>query len=328
MWANQEVARFGERLRALASNEEEEKKVGFYGLDVYSLWSSMVAVIAYLDQFDPAAARVARRSYECFAPYGEDERAYARATLLVPHDCRDEVARVLATLVDKAPRHVHDAGREARFDAEQNARVAKNAEHYYRTMIGGGAASWNIRDAHMMETLDALMELHGPGAKAIVWAHNTHIGDARFTDMVDQGEYNLGELVRERHGEDEAVLVGLSTHRGSVIGGRAWDAPYERMRVPAAREGSLEDAIHRGCGQDALFLMNDAREIDVLHEERGQRAIGVVYHPEYERLGNYVPTVVPRRYDALLHVEETHALAPLHPERPAALVPETYPTGM
>jgi erythromycin esterase len=328
MWANQEVMRFGERLRALASETDEEKKVGFYGLDVYSLWSSMVAVIAYLEQADPEAARAAKRAYECFAPYGQDERAYARATVLVPHDCQDEVVRVLSTLVDKAPRHAHDSGREARFDAEQNARVAKNAEHYYRTMIGGGAASWNIRDAHMMETLDHLMELHGPDAKAIVWAHNTHVGDARFTDMIDQGEYNLGELVRERHGEDETVLVGFSTHRGSVIAGRAWDAPYERMRVPPAREGSLEDAIHRGWGQDGLFVLADGAEHEVLQEDRGQRAIGVVYQPEYERLGNYVPTNVVRRYDVLLHLEETHALSPLHPERPAALVPETYPSGM
>jgi erythromycin esterase len=328
MWANHEVERFAERLHALASNAAEDDKVGFYGLDVYSLWSSMVAVVAFLEGVDPEAARVAGRAYECFAPYAEYERAYARATMLVPHDCRAEVARVLATLVDKAPRHVRDAGREAQFDAEQNARVAKNAEHYYRTMIGGGPASWNIRDAHMMETLDALADLHGPKAKVIVWAHNTHIGDARFTDMVDEGEYNLGQLVRERHGEDQSVLVGFGTHRGSVIAGRAWNARYERMRVPPAREGSLEDAIHRGWGKDGLFVLADAAKYDVLQEDRGQRAIGVVYRPEHERIGNYVPTNVARRYDVLLHIEETHALSPLHPEHPATLVPETYPSGM
>jgi erythromycin esterase-like protein len=300
--------------------------VGFYGLDVYSLWASMIAVVSYLDRVDPAASDAARRAYECFAPYGEDERAYARATLLVPHDCRDEVARVLSTLVSKAPRYVRDAGREAHFDAEQNALVARDAEHYYRTMISGGAASWNVRDDHMADTLDRLVALHGPDTKCIVWAHNTHVGDARFTDMIDDGERNLGQIVRERHGEDDTVLVGFTTHHGSVIAARAWDAPFARMRVPEARPGSVEDTIHRAVGGDALFVL---RDLDgALDEARGQRAIGVVYHPEYERFGNYVPTVLPRRYDALLHVDETHALAPLHPEHPAALTPDTYPSGM
>jgi erythromycin esterase-like protein len=236
--------------------------------------------------------------------------------------------RVLATLVDKAPRHIRDVGEEAQFDAEQNALVAKNAELYYRTMVGGGAASWNIRDGHMVETLERLMKLHGPGAKAIVWEHNTHVGDARFTDMINRGEYNVGQIVREGHPKDDVVLVGFSTHRGTVVAGQEWDAPMERMIVPPARPGSVEDALHQVSGRDLLVIFGEPSAHPALLEPRGHRAIGVVYHPRFERFGNYVPTILPCRYDALLHIEETHALAPLHAERPDTRFPETYPTGM
>ncbi len=328
MWANREVVNLVEWIRELGEDRPEDHKVGWYGLDVYSLWSSMTAVIGYLDECDVEAAREARHAYECFAPYFEDERAYARATVLVPHGCQEEVVRVLSTLVAKAPRYARDTGREAQFDAEQNALVAKNAELYYRSMVGGGAASWNVRDGHMAETLERLMQFHGPGAKCIVWEHNTHIGDARFTDMTNRGEYNVGQLVRESHPKDDVVLVGFSTHHGTVIAGEEWDAPMERMVVPPARPGSVEDTLHRVSGEDCLVIFGEPASHPLLLEPRGHRAIGVVYRPRYERFGNYVPTVLPCRYDALLHIDESHALAPLHAERPDSRVPETYPTGM
>jgi erythromycin esterase len=328
MWANREIVELTEWLRAHNSGRPADEKVGFYGLDVYSLWDSMQAVVEYLDRVDPGAGRRARRAYECFAPYDEDEQAYARATVLVPASCEAEVARVLAELRRRAPIYRED-GREGYFDAEQNALIAKNAELYYRTMVRGNAASWNVRDAHMTDTLDRLVHFHGEGTKAIVWAHNTHIGDASFTEMVDEGEYNVGQLARERHEREGVVLVGFSTYRGIVIASDEWGAPTRRVLVPPGRPGSYEDVLHRLGPDDALLILSGAPLTPELRERRGHRAIGVVYRPEHERYGNYVPTVLPRRYDALVHIDVTRALSPLHlPERHEPEVPETYPTGM
>ncbi|MEZ4407012.1 MAG: erythromycin esterase family protein [Polyangiales bacterium] len=330
MWANREVAGFVERLRARNEALAPERRAGFYGLDVYSLWDSMRAVVGYLDRVDPEAGRDARRAYACFAPYTDDEQAYARATVLVPASCEAEVVRVLSELRARATRALgRGDDREARFDAEQNALVARNAESYYRTMVRGGAASWNVRDAHMAETLDRLMAFHGAGAKCVVWEHNTHVGDARFTEMVDEGEFNVGQLVRVAHGAEGVTLVGFSTHRGTVIAGDEWGAPMRVMPVPAAREGSYEDVLHRVSAEDKLLLLKGAPRTKELEARRGHRAIGVVYRPRFERYGNYVPMVLPRRYDALVYVDETTALTPLHPmERDAHEVPETFPTGM
>jgi erythromycin esterase len=252
---------------------------------------------------------------------------YARATAgLVPESCEDEVVELLAKICRRAPAYREDS-REAAFRAEQNALVVKDAEAYYRAMVRGGPESWNIRDRHMSATLERLARHYGPGSKAIVWEHNTHIGDARFTDMAEDGMVNVGQLARQRWGEDQVVLVGFATHRGSVIAGRAWDAPRERMPVPEAQQGSWEDLLHRASDRDKLLLFDGADEPAAMQEWRGHRAIGVVYHPEYER-GNYVPTVLPRRYDALLYLYETQALHPL-PVRPVAEeVPETFPSGV
>jgi erythromycin esterase-like protein len=195
-------------------------------------------------------------------------------------------------------------------------------------MVRGGPESWNIRDRHMTETLDRLMSHHGPGAKAIVWEHNTHIGDARATDMADDGMVNVGQLVRERHAGAGVVLVGFGSHRGSVIAGDEWDAPMEEMHVPPGREGSWEDILHRTGAANKLLLLDDVRNEDAFLEERGHRAIGVVYHPERERFGNYVPTVLPRRYDAFCFIDETRALHPLHLRADPTKMPETYPSGV
>ena len=325
MWANWEIVALTEWLRRYNDVQPEEQKVGFYGLDVYSLWESLESVLEYLERVDPDAAGAARQAYRCFEPYGEDVQEYARATLFVPESCEADVIKMLQELRGNAPGYKED-GREAYFDAEQNALVAKNAELYYRTMVRGGGESWNVRDRHMVETLDRLMQHHGPGAKAIVWEHNTHIGDARATDMARAGMVNVGQLVREAHADEGVVLVGFGGHRGSVIAGREWGAPMERMPVPEAHEGTWEDVLHRAGEQNKLLIFGDGRDTPEMREPRGHRAIGVVYDPSYERYGNYVPTVMPFRYDAFLSLEETQALHPLHVEpRRDGEPPETYP---
>lgn len=316
MWANEEVVTLVEWLRQYDRTHDELRgddvhSVGFYGLDVYSLWDSMQAVIDYLERVDPGAVPDARRAYGCFDPYHDDEQQYALATTsLVPTSCEDDVVAMLSELRANAPQYRED-GSEGYFNAEQNALVARNAELYYRAMVRGGAASWNVRDTHMMETLERLLDHHGPEARAIVWEHNTHIGDARATDMAAAGMVNIGQLARETFGMDDVVLVGFAGYEGSVIAGRGWGEPADSMSVPPARKDSWEDLLHRAVGQDALLLTHALDADAGADEPRDHRAIGVVYHPERERYGNYVPTMLPARYDALLYFEQTHALRPL-----------------
>jgi erythromycin esterase len=329
MWANREVVALCDWLRDYNRRRPAEQQVGFYGLDVYSLWDSMRAVTEYLERIDPQLARNARVAYNCFEPYAEDVQEYARATALVPTSCEVEAVSVLRALRSKAPEFRAD-GREGYFNAEQNALVAKNAELYYRTMVRGGPASWNVRDTHMAETLDRLMQHHGPTAKAIVWEHNTHIGDARFTDMARAGMVNIGQLARQSHRDEGVVLVGFGSHRGTVIAAEEWGRPMQRMRVPPARAGSVEALMHDADVGDALLLFDgsDTGGIAGLDEAIGHRAIGVVYDPGYERWGNYVPTIIPRRYDAFLYIDDTRAVDPLHmPVHVSGDLPETYPTG-
>jgi erythromycin esterase len=327
MWANEEVVQLAEWLREHNRGLPEQRQAGFYGLDVYSLWESMEAVEKYLQRVDPEAARRARRAYGCFDPFQEDVQEYAMATALVPTSCEDEAVAMLRELRQRAPAYRED-GREAYFNAEQNALTVRNAELYYRTMVRGGATSWNVRDTHMVDTLERLMQHHGPDAKAIVWEHNTHIGDARATDMARAGMVNVGQLARQRFGEEGVVLVGFSSYQGSVIAGAEWGAPMERMPVPAARAGSWEQILHDHSAADRLLLFSD-EEPDEMLEPHGHRAIGVVYNPAHERFGNYVPSVLPFRYDALLYLDRTRALSPLHmAARDDGEPPETYPSGM
>ncbi len=324
MWANWEVAAFIEWLRRF--NRDRERKAGFYGLDVYSLWESLEAITGYLERTDPEAAEAARRAFACFEPYGEDEQAYAWSTAsLVPSSCEREVIDLLAETRRKVKTEPGDP--EDDFSAEQNALVAVDAEEYYRTMIRGGGDSWNVRDLHMMKTLDRLMSYHGEHAKGIVWAHNTHVGDARATTMAAAGMFNIGQLARERHGGGhQTILVGFGGHRGSVIAGRSWGARMERMNLPRSPEGSWEDILHRAGERNKLLFMDDVADREEFYRQRGHRAIGVVYHPERER-GNYVPTVLPERYDAFLSIDSTEALHPLHLEPHGDKPPDTYPWG-
>jgi erythromycin esterase-like protein len=328
MWANEEVADLAEWLRAHNRRLPEGKQVGFYGLDVYSLWDSLYQVLTYLYRTGGEALDAAKKAFRCFEPYGEEAQDYARATHLVGESCEDEVVTLLTKLRGEAAR-LRAYGREEYFVAEQNALVLKGAEAYYRAMVRGGPGSWNVRDRHMVETLDRLLRHHGGGARAIVWEHNTHVGDARYTDMADDRMVNVGQFAREKYWEDGVVLVGFGSHRGSVIAAEEWDAPIEKMEVPPGRAGSWEDVLHRAGPADTLLVFDPDTVTDAMTAWRGHRAIGVVYHPAYEALGNYVPTVLPRRYDAFLYLDETQALRPLHMrEVRHEELPETYPTGV
>jgi len=342
MWANREIADLAEWLRKHNETLPEKERVGFYGLDVYSLWESMEAVVDYLETLDPQLARDAREAYKCFEPYGGNAHAYARATLMAPRSCEKEVVDVLRKLRARVAEYKDD-GREAWYNAEQNALIARGAEEYYRAMVRGGPDSWNVRDRHMMETLERLMAYHGEQARAVIWEHNTHVGDARYTDMAQAGMFNLGQLVREDHpGPEQTFLLGFGTHRGTVMAGREWGAPMERMQVPPAREGSLEDLLHRAVSapgqtddgnlpKTLMLIFDNPRNgrIKGLDAVIDHRAIGVVYDPQAERWGNYVPTVVTRRYDAFIFADTSRALDALHfPADMREQPPETWPSGM
>lgn len=324
MWANWEIVAFAEWLRR--HNTGHEYKVGYYGLDVYSLWESMHSIVDYLSKTnDPEAVKLAKQAYRCFEPYSEDPQAYAWSTRMVTEDCEDEVVELLIELLRKTPRYDSDV--EGALSAEQNAYIMVNAERYYRAMVRSDVQSWNIRDGHMADTLDRLMKFHGPDAKGIVWAHNTHVGDARATDMARVGMQNIGQMVRERHQAEGVVLAGFASYRGTVIAGREWGAPMERMPLPEAQQSSWEDILHRARTYNKLLVIEEFNEDEDFLASRGHRAIGVVYDPATERFGNYVPTVLPNRYDALLYLDKTEALHPLHIE-PVEGMPDTFPWGL
>jgi erythromycin esterase len=343
MWANEEVLGFARWLRAYNACRAPQLRAGFHGLDVYSLFASLRAVLDFLAEHEPDHLPVAHEALRCFEPYGEDPQSYALANRLVPAGCEDEVVALLGRL--RRPESLVPAGGtlDARFVAEQNAAAVAGAERYYRAMVRGGPESWNVRDRHMADTLDRLLERYStgddtPAAKAVVWEHNTHVGDARATDMAAAGMVNVGQLVRERHGPEHVVLVGCGTHRGTVIASPQWGGPVHEMPVPPAPPGTLEDLLHEATGgTDAAFVLTGPDRGDLgragedgggwPHIRREHRAIGVVYRPAAERRGNYVPTVLGARYDAFLFCDRTTALRPLHEIEPPDHEPETYPTG-
>ncbi|HEY4650036.1 MAG TPA: erythromycin esterase family protein, partial [Pontibacter sp.] len=265
MWANWEVAALMEWVRDFNNLRATKEKIGFYGLDVYSLWESLEQVLKYLEQHDGQAADAARSAINCFEPFQRDPQVYAQATAFVPTDCEEEVIGMLHRIL-RSPVHTGDL--EHDFNTQQNALVAVNAERYYRTMVKGGAASWNVRDSHMMETLDRLLDLHGPNSKAIVWEHNTHIGDARFTDMADDGMFNIGQLAREKYGPEQVKLVGFGSYQGYVIASKSWGAPMQRMEMPPAQKGSWEEILHSISEEDKLLLSKDLKHIEGLANRR------------------------------------------------------------
>ena len=338
MWRNTDVVEFVEWLRAhndaLGSSAT---KTGFYGLDLYSLRASMAAVLQYLEEVDPDAAKQARARYACFDHFGEDDQVYGFLTASgVTRSCQEEVVSQLVELQRRTLEYARRDGRVAEdefFSAEQNARVVKNAEAYYRSMFLEEISSWNLRDRHMAETLDALvahLERQGGRAKIVVWAHNSHIGDARATEMGERGELNIGQLVRERYGRD-AALVGFATHHGTVTAASAWGGPAERKRVRPALSTSYEAMFHdTQLGRFLLTLWPNGRATDALWYPRLERAIGVIYLPETERMSHYFHARLSDQFDAVLHFDETRAVEPLErtAEWEAGEVPETFPFGV
>lgn len=335
MWANQEIAELAVWLARYNASRLSAEQARFHGLDVYSLYKSISAVLQYLRSVDSELAAVAARRYECFEAYRPDEILYARAALHMPPGCEEEA---IANLVDLNKLRVSNGGRNGArlFDARQNALVVRNADRYYRTMLHGDERSWNVRDEHMIETLDRLLSQGGSSdgvgpKRGIVWAHNTHIGDYLFTDMTDYGYVNLGGMARERYGEDQVALVGFGTFEGSVIASHAWDGPATVMPVPQARPGSYEFELHSAAateGEDFFMVFDDDARGGPLSERAGHRAIGVVYDPAHEGRSNYVPTSLANRYDAFVFVHETQALHPLAVEFEPHEIPETWPSGV
>jgi len=328
MWANWEIVALADWLRSYNAPLPANKKIGFYGLDVYSLWESMESIVRYLEKTDPDALRVAEEAFRCFEPYKKEEgREYARAAMFVPELCQNEIVELLKEVQKKMPSY--DSDYENVFSTEQNALVAVNAERYYRAMIAGGPHSWNIRDRHMADTLDRLLQFHGHESKVIVWAHNTHIGDASATDMINEGMFNIGELARTQYGNNEVLLVGFGSYKGTVLAGKSWGAPMQKMSVPEARSGSWEYLLRKAGEENKLLIMDEFMRNDVMMENHiGHRAIGVVYNDRYEQYGNYVPSILPLRYDAFIYLDETHSLYPLHVHPDGKQMPETFPFGV
>jgi erythromycin esterase-like protein len=355
MWQNADVLDFVGWLRehndSLPSGgakglRRPAAKAGFYGLDLYSLYTSIDSVVAYLDKVDPEAARRARARYSCLEEFGEDSQAYGRATALGGAEpCEDEVVAQLVELQRRAAELANRDGRIAEdefFSAQQNARLAVDAEEYYRAMFRGRVSSWNLRDRHMAETLDQLVDFISRTyglARVVVWEHNSHLGDARATEMGQHGELNVGQLVRERHGRD-AVLVGFSTYRGTVTAASDWGEPAERMPVRPALDGSYEALFHETGVDDFLLPLRqpEGREPtagdlalpEELRRPRLERAIGVIYRPRTERSSHYFHARLPDQFDAILHFDETRAVEPLErtPGWDRGEAPETYPTAL
>jgi erythromycin esterase-like protein len=339
MWRNAEVLDFVGWLRTHNDDVAADAQVGFYGLDLYSLHNSMAAVLDYLRVVDPAAARRAQERYACFDQFGDDPQRYAYAAGMgLAPTCENEVVDQLLELRAAAAEYARRDGRldaDALFFAEQNARLVRDAEEYYRTMVRSGPDSWNLRDRHMAETLSALIHYLARGsreAKIVVWAHNSHLGDARATEMRLGGELNVGQLVRQEW-NDSARLVGFTTYAGSVTAATNWDEPADHKIVRPALRESYEAAFHDAAiGNFYLDLGEPSDAVALLRTPLLERAIGVIYRPETERLSHYFHASLPSQFDAVLHYDRTRAVEPL--ERTAAWirgageVPETYPTAL
>ena len=334
--ANTVVREFAEWLRDHNATLCPGNQVGFYGLDLYSLFNSMQVVLTYLAKVDPEAAQRAKARYACFDHVAEDAQAYGyAATFGLQGSCEHEVVHVLRDMALRATAALLPPGpdRDEAFHAQQNARLVRNAEEYYRTMFKARMSSWNLRDSHMVETLVALeahLAVAGTLPRIALWAHNSHLGDASATEMADRGECNVGQLVRDRYASD-AVLVGFSTHHGWVTAASNWDEPPQRKRVRAGLANSWEDVFHRaGVPEFLLPLRDDEALRSLVASRRLQRAIGVIYRPETERQSHYFHTRLDQQFDAMVHIDETSSLEPLE----AGLTwtnreaPETYPSGI
>ena len=327
MWRNEEVHDFVDWLRAYNA-DRQSRRVGFHGLDLYSLFTSIAAVLAYLDKVDPAAAGVARHRYASLTPWQKDPAAYGEAVLVGRYESSERT--VVATLRDMLARRLDYVQRDGErfFDAAQNARLVADAERYYRAMYYGSKTSWNLRDSHMFDTLRSLLAFYGPESKGIVWEHNSHVGDATATEMSVRGEHNVGQLCRTTLGE-RVYIIGFGTDHGTVAAASNWDEPMQRMRiVPRGREATSASSTTAPSPPSLCTCAGPARRAvrDELTPPLLERAIGVVYRPETELQSHYFHAKLPRQFDEYIWFDETNAVHPLAVRsRPSADLPDTYP---
>ena len=327
MWRNREMKELVDWLRDHNRGLPAAARVAFYGLDLYSLFTSISAVLAYLDEVDPDTAAVARRRYGCLTPWESDPSTYGYAALTNRYrSCEGDVIRMLQELLAARMKLAESDG-DRYFDAVQNARIVEQAERYYRLMYYGGPSSWNLRDTHMFETLSRVLDARGSEARAVVWAHNSHVGDASATELGMRGEINIGELCRRRFGTS-AYAVGFATDHGTVAAASDWGAPMEVKTVRPSHEHSYERLFHDSGVPRFLLALRTEREMrQQLEEPRLERAIGVIYRPETEMASHYFAAHLPRQFDELIWFDETTAIQPLE-SRELAGLPETYPFGI
>jgi erythromycin esterase len=323
MWGNYEIASLITWMNSFNQAKPANDKVSFFGLDVYCLWESTQELMPYLQPSNTAAVSAAQQLQQCFKPYSADAMDYSYAVARASASCRNQTTDLWNAILQLTGEAT--ATNEASFVMQQNALVALNGERYYRTSVSSYPESWNIRDRHMMQTVKRLLEFMGPDSKLVIWEHNTHVGDARFTDMERQGMVNVGQLVREEYGENQVYAVGFGSYEGSVIAAQSWGSEIKSMRVPKAPSGSWESMLHNIGKGNRLVFSNEVADAVSLQKEVGHRAIGVVYDPGDER-GNYVPSIIPKRYDAFIFIDKTTALHPISiPVKNEP--PDTYPSG-
>lgn len=324
MWSNIEIS-------SLVDWMKTTQKGGFYGLDVYSLFESVEEINKNTSFLDDNISKTIELASKCFKKFESNENEYAKSLVKNPNGCHEEAYNALQTILRLKLKDTKLTKNDF-FNTQQNARVVLNSEKYYRAMLSGDASSWNIRDTHMMETIEHLLQFHGANSKAIIWAHNTHIGDYHATDMIDNGYINLGGLAREKYGMENVALVGLSSFKGYVTAGNAWGSEEKIMPLPEARKGSYDEYFHQAAlkmnSSQFLTTFDKLDPQSTLYRKLGQRAVGVVYQSEHESIHNYVPTQMANRYDSLIFVDETRALESIPSSVYKQEIPETYPQGM
>ena len=329
MWRNEETRSFVDWLHGRNSSPDHVQRTGFYGLDLYSLYASVQAVISYLSSVDPELAAIARQRYGCLTPWEADPAAYGRAALKGSYrKCEQDVAHMLVELLRKQQAYALQDG-ERFFDASQNARLVANAERYYRTMYYGSRAAWNLRDSHMFETLKSVLDHKGAQSKAVVWAHNSHIGDATATEMKQRGEHNIGQLCREHFGP-ACYAIGFGTDSGTVAAAPGWDEPMQIMNVRPAHPQSYERLFHMTDVSALLLPFAGAEKAELrekLMKPRLERAIGVIYRPESELASHYFEATLPHQFDEYIWIDWTSAIKPIE-TRQLQGVPDTYPFGV
>ncbi len=308
MWANHEIVNLIDWLKIYNQQSQRIKKIGFYGLDVYSLWESMDEIIHYLEKTGSTGLNQARRAFSCFEPFNRNNETYAVSAGYLSENCIKEALELLATI--QKNKWKYDDDQESSLNMEVNALVTANAEKYYRTMVTSDSESWNVRDRHMVEALNAVTRFYGEDAKVIIWEHNTHVGDARATDMKKEGMVNVGQLVREQNRPEDVYIIGFGTNSGTVIASEEWGADFRITNVPPAQTGSWENLMHESGAFNKYLVFTEENRKE-FNKTIGHRAIGVVYRPEYEQYGNYVPSVMSQRYDGFIYIDKTNALHPL-----------------